>query len=69
MAVLQLEFDNNLTKSDIIIPIQSISEGDGNIEDSSGDMTDKSQLQVFGIQVPLIAINNTVIDFDSVSYF
>ena len=69
MAVLQLEFDNNLTKSDIIVPIQSISEGDGNIEDSSGDMTDKSQLQVFGIQVPLIAINSTVIDFDSVSYF
>lgn len=69
MAVIQLEFDNTLKKSDIIIPIQSVSTGDGNIEDSSGDMTDKSQLQVFGIQVPLISINNTVIDFDAVSYF
>ena len=69
MAVIQLEFDNTLKKSDIIIPIPSVSTGDGNIEDSSGDMTDKSQLQVFGIQVPLISINNTVIDFDAVSYF
>ena len=69
MAVIQLEFDNTLKKSDIIIPIQSVSTGDGNIEDSSSDMTDKSQLQVFGIQVPLISINNTVIDFDAVSYF
>lgn len=69
MAQIKLEFDNTLKKSDIIMPIQSISTGDGNNQDSSGDMTDKSQLQVFGIQVPLIMINNTVIDFDAVTFF
>lgn len=69
MAQIQLEFDNTLKKSDIILPMMSVSEGDGNGSDNSGDMTDKSQLQVFGIQVPLIMINSTVIDFDAISFF
>ena len=69
MAQIQLEFDNTLKKSDIILPMLSVSEGDGNKSETSGDMTDKSQLQVFGIQVPLIMINSTVIDFDAISFF
>ena len=69
MAQIQLEFDNTLSKSDIIMPIMSVSEHDGAISDSSSAYTDKSQLTVFGIQVPLIMINNTVIDFDAVLYF
>ena len=68
MGQIKLEFDNTLTKSEIIMPILSVSEGEGANNDTS-DMTDKSQLQVFGIQVPLIMINSTVIDFDAVSYF
>jgi hypothetical protein len=69
MAQIQLEFDNTLSKSDIIMPIMSVSEHDGANVDNSASYTDKSQLAVFGIQVPLIMINNTVIDFDAVSYF
>ena len=68
MGQIKLEFDNTLTKSEIIMPMLSVSEGEGANSDTS-DMTDKSQLQVFGIQVPLIMINSTVIDFDAVSYF
>ena len=68
MGQIKLEFDNTLPKSDIIVPMLSVSEGEGSNNDTS-DTTDKSQLQVFGIQVPLIMINNTVIDFDAVSYF
>ena len=72
MGQIQLEFDNTLEKSDIIVPIVSISEYDGGQSGNTNNTTsytDKSQLKVFGIQVPLIMINNTVIDFDSVSYF
>ena len=69
MAQIELEIDNTLEKSDIIMPMLSVSEGDGANKDESSDLTDKTQLQVFGIQVPLIMINNTIIDFDAVSYF
>jgi hypothetical protein len=35
----------------------------------TGNMTDKAQTAVFGIQTPLIMINTTIIDFDAVQYF
>lgn len=69
MAQIELEFDNTLEKSDIVMPIMSVSEHDGANSDDSAAYTDKSQTAVFGIQVPLIMINSTVIDFDAISYF
>ena len=69
MGQIVVEFDNTLEKSDIVIPIMSVSEAEGSNEDTSSGYTDKSQLSVFGIQVPLIMVNKTVIDFDAVSYF
>ena len=35
----------------------------------SNEYTDKAQTMVFGIQVPLIMINSTIIDFDAVQQF
>lgn len=69
MGQIVVEFDNTLEKSDIIVPIMSVSEYEGSNEDTSSGYTDKSQLSVIGIQVPLIMINNTIINFDSISYF
>ena len=69
MAQIELEIDNTLEKSDIVMPMLSVSVGDGASEDSSTQYTENSQLKIFGIMVPLIMINNTIIDFDAVSYF
>ena len=68
MGQIIVEFDNTLEQSDIIIPLVSSSE-----EEAGNNYTDnKSEIQqtsVYGIQVPLISINNIVIDFDSVIDF
>ena len=69
MSIITLELDNKLQKSDIIVPLKSstVNEAGDNYVDSG--LSDKHQTQVFGIQMPLIMINNTVIDFDAVQYF
>jgi hypothetical protein len=67
MGQILLEFDNTLEFSDIIMPLLSSSPAEGG--DGVRPNVDKLQTSVFGIQVPLISINSTVIDFDSVNYF
>ena len=68
MSVIKVEYDHNLTKSEIIVPLLSTSAAESG-DEYINDQTDKAQTKVFGIQVPLIMINNTVIDFDAVQYF
>lgn len=67
MSQITVEFDNTLEFSDIIMPLLSSSPAEGG--DGVRPSNDKLQTSVFGIQVPLISINSTVIDFDSVDYF
>lgn len=67
MGQIKLEFDNKLTFSDIIMPLLSSSQAE--VGDGVRPNVDRMQTSVFGIQVPLISINSTVIDFDAVSYF
>ena len=69
MSIVTLEFDNKLTKSTIEMPIHSSSKQEAGEDYYDSNLTDKAQTSVFGIQTPLIAINNTIIDFDSIRYF
>lgn len=68
MSVITVEFDNTLTKSEIIMPIMNSSAAESG-DEYTNTLTDKAQTMVFGIQVPLIMINSTVIDFDAVHQF
>lgn len=68
MSAVILEFDNTLKKSEIMMPLISSSKDEAG-DDYTNTATDKAQTAVFGIQVPLIMINNTIIDFDAIQYF
>jgi hypothetical protein len=68
MGVIQIEFDNTLKKSEIITPLLSSSKAEYN-DNYNSSYTDKAQTSVLGIKMPLIMINSTVIDIDSVKYF
>lgn len=68
MSIVHVEFDNTLKKSEIITPLISSSKAEFN-ENYNSAYTDKAQTSVFGIQMPLIAINSIVIDIGSVKYF
>ena len=68
MAIIEVEFDNTLQQSEILIPLASSSKPEAG-ENYYNDQTDKAQTAVFGIKVPIIMINSTVIDFDAVHYF
>lgn len=69
MSIVTVEFDNTLEKSDIIMPIMSSSKSEAGDDYQDNSQSEIAQTSVFGIQVPLIMINTTVIDFDSIHYF
>lgn len=69
MGIITLEFDNNLSKSEIVMPIASSSQHEAGEDYNDSNLTDVSQTAVFGIQTPLIMINSTIIDFDAIKYF
>lgn len=69
MSAVKLEFDNTLEKSEIIIPIQSISPELANDDYVSHNISDLDQTKVFGILSPLIMINSTVINFNEILSF
>lgn len=68
MAIVKVKFDNQLKQSDIIIPLTNSS------IDEAGDayvrnQPEKQQTLVYGIQSPLIMVNNIVVDFSDVINF
>lgn len=68
MAIIQVKFDSTLKQSDIVIPLTNSS------QDEAGAAYKKNQPEiqqtsVYGIQSPLIAINDIVVDFSDVLYF
>lgn len=69
MGQISIQFDNTLEKSSITMPLISSSSSQAGDEYSGDQYTDKMQTSVFGVQVPLIMINNTVIDFDAIKQF
>ena len=69
MSIVALEFDNIIEKSEIIVPLLSSSQHESGENYIDTNLTDIAQTSVLGIQMPLIMINSTVIDFDSVHYF
>lgn len=69
MGVIKVEFDNTLKKSDIIIPLLSPNKNDIDENYEYKNVTDIDQTKVFGIISPLIMINSTVINFDSIQEF
>lgn len=69
MSIITLEFDNTLEKTNIVMPINSSSKAEAGEDYNDSNLTEIAQTAVFGIQVPLIAINSTIIDFDSIRYF
>lgn len=69
MAKVNVIFDNKLKQSDIIIPLTNTSEqeiGEENYEDNKQEI---QQTAIYGIQAPLIMVNNTVIDFTDIVDF
>lgn len=68
MGVIHIKFDNTLDKSKIEMPLLSTSAAEAS-DEYINDMTDTAQTKVFGIQVPIIMINSTIIDFDAVQQF
>lgn len=68
MPQIQVKFENTLEQSDIIIPLTNSSE-----EEAGKDYRDNQpaiqQTSVYGIQAPLIMVNNIVVDFTDVIYF
>lgn len=68
MSQIFIEFDNTLKQSEIIIPLVASSkeEAGDSIENNKVEI---QQTSVFGIQSPLISINNIVIDFNDIIYF
>lgn len=69
MGVITLEIDNTLEQSKIVMPLVSSSKLEAGEDYSDQNLTDKSQTSVVGIQTPLIQINSTIINFDSIQYF
>lgn len=68
MSQIQLKFDNQLQQSDIIIHLTNSSkEESGN--DYQKNQQEIQQTLIYGIQSPLIMINNIVIDFADILNF
>lgn len=68
MSIIQVKFDSTLKQSDIIIPLTNSS------KDEAGDaykdnQPEIQQTSIYGIQSPLIAVNNIAIDFIDVIDF
>ena len=69
MSQIKIEFDHKLEKSEIHIPITSVSESANGESYNDANVTDKDITSVLGIQMPLIMINSTAIDIDAITQF
>lgn len=68
MAIIQVKFDNTLKQSDIIVPLTNSSRDEAE-EAYTQNRPAVQQTAVYGIQSPLIMVNNIVIDFSDVLLF
>lgn len=68
MGLIQIKFDNTLKQSDIVIPLNNSSKEEAG-EAYVDNKPEVQQTHVYGIQAPLIMINNIVVDFSDVISF
>lgn len=68
MSLIQVKFDNTLKQSDIIIPLTNSSKEEAG-EIYKDNQQEIQQTLIYGIQSPLIMINNIVVDFVDVVDF
>lgn len=68
MSLIQVKFDHSLVQSDIVIPLThtTVSEGGEAYTDNQQEI---QQTAIYGIQSPLIMVNNIVVDFSDVISF
>lgn len=68
MSKIQVKFDNKLKQSDIVIPLIHSSQAEAQ-ESYEYNQSERQQTLVYGIQTPLIMINNIVVSFSDVISF
>lgn len=68
MSIIQVKFDHQLQQSDIIVPLTYSSQSEAG-EIYENNQTDQQQTLIYGIQAPLIMINNIVVNFTDVMSF
>lgn len=68
MSIIRVKFDDALQQSDIIIPLTYSSESEAQ-EVYQNNQTEIQQTLIYGIQAPLIMINNIVVNFPDVISF
>lgn len=68
MSTIQVKFDNTLKQSDIIVPLIHSSKSEAQ-ESYEPNQSERQQTLVYGIQSPLIMINNIVVNFLDVISF
>lgn len=68
MGKIQVKFDHNLKQSDIIVKLTNSSKDESG-EDYQYNQQEVQQTLVYGIQSPLIMVNNVVVDFSDVLFF
>lgn len=68
MGKILVEFDNNIKQTDIIVPLTNSSPEEAG-ENYVYNKEEVQQTSIYGILVPLIEINNVVIDFTDVEFF
>lgn len=68
MSTIQVKFDNKLKQSDIIIPLIHSSQAEAQ-DNYEYNQSERQQTLVYGIQTPLIMINNVVVKFSDVISF
>ena len=67
--VISKKINCQLKKPNIVIPLRSSSKAEAGDEYDETNLTNISQQKVFGLLVPLIVINNTIIDYDCIKSF
>ena len=68
MGIIRIKNDHNLVQSEIIIGLTNSSMDEmGN--DYTGNNRELQQTNIYGIQAPLVMVNNIVIDFTDIIIF
>jgi hypothetical protein len=68
MSLIEVKFDHSLVQSDIIIPLTHTTKEEGG-EAYTENKQEVQQTAIYGIQSPLIMVNNIVVDFTDLINF
>lgn len=68
MSLIEVKFDHSLVQSEIVIPLTHTTKDEGG-EAYTENKQEVQQTAIYGIQSPLIMVNNIVVDFTDVISF